>query len=210
MSNFITLLNERHATSQFNADIKIRQAELTELIAVASRAPSGFNSQPWKVIALTEQSQKEKLFPLAFNQTQILSASAVLIVLADRRAYQQAAIERLNNTQVEQGFLPLELKEQMIGMATGFYAAQNQEQTEKFLGLDVGLFAMSLMLVAQEKGWNTSPMIGYMRDAVREAFEISEDFEDILLIAIGKQTQTPYPSYRYPTDAVISWNKSPK
>ncbi|WP_373779175.1 nitroreductase family protein [Glaesserella sp.] len=208
--SMITLLNERHATRHLDPNVTISQAELSELVQAASRAPSGFNSQPWKVVALTEKAQKEKLFPLAFNQQQVLDASAVLIVLADRQAYQPAAVENLNNTMVEQGFLPAKLKDQMIGITTGFYDAQNDVQTEKFLALDVGLFAMSFMLVAQEKGWNTSPMIGYARDAVREAFAISDNYEDVLLIAVGKQTQVPYPSYRYPAETVISRNESPK
>ena len=61
-------------------------------------------------MVLTEQAAKEKLFPIAFNQQQVLDASAVLMILADREAIKQPLVEKLNETQVKQGFLPEELK----------------------------------------------------------------------------------------------------
>ncbi|WP_280643146.1 nitroreductase family protein [Gallibacterium genomosp. 2] len=75
------LLN-RHANRCLDPNVKISQEELVELLALAGKAPSAFNTQPWRVVVLTEQPAKERLFPIAFNQKQVLDASAVLMILA--------------------------------------------------------------------------------------------------------------------------------
>lgn len=127
MSVESSLLN-RHANRYLDPNVKISREELSALIALAGKAPSAFNTQPWRVVVLTEQAAKEKLFPIAFNQQQVLDASAVLMILADREAIKQPLVEKLNETQVKQGFLPEELKQQMIGMTVGFYKGLEQQK----------------------------------------------------------------------------------
>ena len=208
MSVESSLLN-RHANHYLDPNVKISREELSALLALAGKAPSAFNTQPWRVVVLTEQAAKEKLFPIAFNQQQVLDASAVLMILADREAIKQPLVEKLNETQVKQGFLPEELKQQMIGMTVAFYQGLEQQKIMNFLGLDIGLFAMSFMLAAEEKGWNTSPMIGYNSQALRSTFSISERYEDVLLIAIGKKVKEPHQSYRYDVNEFVTWDEIP-
>lgn len=86
MSVESSLLN-RHANRYLDPNVKISREELSALIALAGKAPS------------------------AFNQQQVLDASAVLMILADREAIKQPLVEKLNETQVKQGFLPEELKQ---------------------------------------------------------------------------------------------------
>ena len=115
----------------------------------------------------------------------------------------------MNETLVQKGFLPESLKQQMIGITLGFYQELEQQKIMNFLSLDIGLFAMSFMLAAEEKGWNTSPMIGYDSKELRSTFSIPERYEDVLLIAIGKKVKEPHQSYRYEVNEFTTWNEMP-
>ena len=81
------LIRDRRSTRYFDPACLITQEEMYRLINRANQAPSSNNSQPWRVVIVTKQHLREKLLPIAYNQQQIMTASAVLILLGDRQAY---------------------------------------------------------------------------------------------------------------------------
>ena len=86
--NLAELLIQRRSTRHFDAAAPISPHVLTQLLNTACRAPSGNNAQPWRFMIITEAEWREKLFPIAFQQNQILTASAIIVLLADRNAYE--------------------------------------------------------------------------------------------------------------------------
>ena len=85
--NFSTLLQTRRSTRHFDPSVAITRAELSRLLDSACRAPSGNNAQPWRFLVITDAALREKLLPIAYGQQQIMSASALVLLLADRTAY---------------------------------------------------------------------------------------------------------------------------
>ena len=89
-TDFLTVAETRRSVRHYNPDFKMSREEIEELLNIAVQAPSSSNLQPWRFLVIQEQEMKEKLLPIANNQKQIVDASAVIAVLGDINAYQNA------------------------------------------------------------------------------------------------------------------------
>ncbi|MDO4641247.1 MAG: nitroreductase family protein [Neisseria sp.] len=204
------LLTQRRSTRHFDANASIATETLTQLLDTASRAPSSNNAQPWRFMVITEQALREKLLPIAFNQQQVMTASAIIVVLADREAYEVENLTRIHQEEYKEGCFNAEIRDFLIQAAVGFYQPFQETDTLKSIGMDIGLFAMSFMLVAEEAGWQTCPMSGYQPTLLREAFAIPHRYIDLMMIAIGKGIQPGHRTLRRPTTQLIGWNALPE
>ena len=207
--NLISLLQQRRSTRHFDPDTVISTDELHSLIKTAGLSPSGNNAQPWRLTIITDKALCEKLLPTAFNQQQILTASAVLLVLADREAYQAENLTRIHQEEYEEGCFNEEIRDFLTQAAIGFYQPFQETDTLKALALDCGLFAMNFMLAAENAGWQTVPMTGYQPTLLREAFSIPDRYVDIMMIAIGKGTQPGHRTLRRSIEEMVLENQIP-
>lgn len=73
-------LNWRYATKKFDPDRKIPSAALEELKDVIQLSASSYGLQWYKVLIIESQSIKEKLFPHAWNQQQIIDCSHLVVI----------------------------------------------------------------------------------------------------------------------------------
>jgi NAD(P)H nitroreductase ydgI len=210
MMNMDDLLKCRHSVRHFDPSAKIGKSELFHLIDTANRSPSSNNAQPWRIMVITEQTLREKLLPVAFGQQQVLTASAILVLLADRQAYQAENLTRIHQEEFKDGCFNKETRDFLIQAAIGFYQPFDENDTQKSLALDCGLWAMSFMLTAEEAGWNTVPMTGYEPDRMREVLNIPPQYLDIMLIAIGKGLQEGHRTLRQTAEQTITWNTLPQ
>ena len=62
------LFEERRSVNFFDKNKKIEDEVLRNIVNLAVLAPSAFNLQPWKIIAVKSESAKEKLYKLSNNQ----------------------------------------------------------------------------------------------------------------------------------------------
>lgn len=208
--DFFSLIKQRRSTRHFNPAAEISTTELEELIAAASLAPSGNNSQPWRFVAVTDRHLREKLLPAAFNQQQILTASAILVILADREAYGADNLTRIHQQEYEDGCFSADTRDFLARAAIDFYRAHDDTTLQKMLGLDTGLCAMILMLAAEARGWNTVPMTGYDPEQLRQLFDIPARYTDVMMLAIGKATQSGHRTLRRPVSEILTWNSVPE
>lgn len=204
-----SLLQQRRSIRHFDETAKISPAELESLLDAAKLAPSGNNSQPWRFVAITDPALREQLLPIAFSQQQIMSASAVLLLLADSQAYSAQNLTRIHQEEYEAGCFNAEIRDFLTQAAIHFYQPFNETDTVKSLALDAGLCAMSLMLVAEARGWQTVPMTGYQPALLRQLFNLPHRYLDIMMIAIGKGLQPGHQTLRHPTKELLTWNAPP-
>lgn len=208
--NFTELLMQRRSTRHFDPAIPIHPDTLTQLLNTACRAPSGNNAQPWRFMIITEAEWREKLFPIAFEQKQILAASAIIVLLADRKAYQAENLMHIHQSEYEDGCFDDKTRDFLTQAAIGFYQPFTENDMQRSLALDCGLWAMSFMLAAENAGWQTVPMTGYQPERLRKTLNISERYLDIMMIAIGKGTQAGHRTLRLPADTLTFWNSVPE
>ena len=208
--NLTGLLHQRRSTRHFNPTAAIGREELARLIDTANRAPSSNNAQPWRIMVLTEPHLRQRLLPAAFNQQQILTASAVLLLLADREAYHAENLTEIHQEEYADGCFNEEICDFLTQAAIGFYQPFDETATQKSLALDCGLWAMAFMLAAQEAGWHTVPMTGYEPARLREILNIPPRYLDIMLIAVGKGEREGHRTLRRNAERVSAWNALPE
>ena len=207
--NFNELLYKRRSTRQFDPSVAIDRDELTALLDAACCAPSGNNAQPWRFVVITDAALREKLLPIAYNQQQILTASAVVLLLADRTAYQRDNLARIHQEEFADGCFSAEVRDFLTEAAVGFCASLDEAATQKWLHIDCALWAMNFMLAAEDAGWQTVPMGGYQPAALRELLAIPSRYLDVMLFAIGKGSKEGHRTLRRPAESLVGWNALP-
>ena len=208
--NLQTLLQNRRSTRHFDPAVSITRVELETLINQANHAPSSNNAQPWRVMVLTDPVIRKRLLPIAYGQEQILTASAVLVLLGDREAYGESNLRRIHQEEFEDGCFDAVIRDFLVQAAMGFYQLFAETDIQRSLALDCGLWAMSFMLTAECASWQTVPMTGYRRDEMRQILNLPERYLDVMLIAVGKGKQVGHRTLRQSAVAVSAWNRSPE
>lgn len=184
--NFAEVVTKRRAINFFNPAKDISEAQLTELIELAALAPSGFNLQPWNLIVLRDQERKERLKALAWGQPKIVEAPVTLIVLADKNGWKEGhpTFEKNWQQMLETGSMQSEQREWFLNAAQSLYNSSPSAELA-FAVKNTSFFAMSLMYAATSLGLESHPMDGFDHDAVRDAFNIPDNFWIPLLLSIG-------------------------
>lgn len=202
-ADFFTLVQDRHAVKHFDPNYKLDEQEIMEMIAAAVKAPSAWNLQHWKFLAITEQSAKEKLLSVAYGQKQIVEASVVIAVLGDLEANRNA--ESVCSSAVEAGYMTEEVKSNLMKQIEAAYSNGPAFPRDDAIR-NSSLAAMQLMLAAKANGLDSCPMGGFDSEAFNAAFAVPPRFIPVLLVAIGKGTIPAHPSGRFPVEQTIDWN----
>lgn len=205
MTDFIQLVKERRSASNFLPNISIKKEELQEIFELVKFGPSAFNLQHSHYVTVLDENKKEQLREAANGQYKVSSASAVIIVLGDKKAYKQASeiYEGLKML----GIVNKQEYDHMVQDTVSFYETGGTQFQRDDAIRNASLSAMLFMLAAKEKGWDTCPMIGFNSEKVREILNIDEQYEIALMITIGKEkvaSRKPR-GYRKPVSEFVTY-----
>lgn len=185
------LAEERRSINFFDPNKKIPQSTLEAIVNLAVLAPSAFNLQPWRIIAVKSESAKQRLYALANKQDKILAAPVTLIIIGDRAGF------RPENPSWQELAQMLQNDEKLKGtqaFAKILYGSDN-ERSVKFAESNAGLLAMSLMYAAKYYGVDSHSMSGIDFAGIKTEFGLNTEEEAVMLIALGyfDSTQSLYP-----------------
>ncbi|WP_141501858.1 nitroreductase family protein [Paenibacillus luteus] len=202
---FFTVLDERRSVRKYDSNVVISDEEIREILEIATKAPSGSNMQPWRFLVITDPELKQKLLPIAFNQQQVVEASAIIVVLGDLEMYTLS--EKIYGAAAKAGYMTEEVANTFITNSTNMYSSLPAERLRDIVVFDTGLIAMQLMLTARAKGYDTVPMGGYNKEQLKELFNISERYVPTLVLPIGKAAAAGHPTTRLPLEDITSFNE---
>jgi nitroreductase len=188
--DFKEVINNRRAVNFFDPQKPVPDKILKEIIETAAQAPSSFNLQPWNLIVLKEPQEKMRLQKLAWDQPKVSQAPVVLIVLADRNAWQpgHSILEKNFTEMVTSGTMTTEQHQWFLDACRNLYGTDEEKQ-QAFANKNSGFFAMALMLAAKNLGLDSHPMDGFDHDDVRREFNIPDHYWIPLLLAVGYFSQ---------------------
>ncbi|PFR25402.1 nitroreductase family protein [Bacillus cereus] len=201
--DFFTVLYERTSNRAFNPEKEISKEELQEILKAAAQAPSAWNLQHWKFLVFQGKDVQSRLHPIAYNQQQILDASAVVAILGDLEANKN--VDPVYGPIVEQGFMKEEAKERLTQNIESAYKREQYPRDAAFS--NASLAAMQLMLAAKATGWDTCAIGGFNQQALTEEFNVSSRYVPIMLITIGESTLKGHSAPRMKVDQVAEWVK---
>jgi nitroreductase len=81
-SQLLEIFHRRHACHLFQSDRAIPSDDLGFILEAGRLSPSSFGLEPWKFVVLSTQHSKLALQAACFQQPQVGTASAVIVLLA--------------------------------------------------------------------------------------------------------------------------------
>lgn len=178
----LTLIKQRTSVTKFDKTKTLAIAEIKELIAYATEAPSSYNLQHWRFVAVTEPDDKERLLRVANGQVKVVEAAVTFIVLGDLSALQK--LPDIWSRLVQSGAVDQSFADGRVETAKNFYNNNPQLIRDEAVR-SASLAAMTLMIAAQAKGLVSGPMIGFDPAGVKQEFCISDRYVPVMLLAVG-------------------------
>jgi nitroreductase len=200
MADIFGVIESRRSAKVYDPNLPISREELVELLEIAGKAPSAWNLQHWHFMIFDNKEIQQRILPIAYNQQQIVDASAVIAVLGDLEANKNA--ELVFTPDVEAGMMTPEIKNTLIQQIEGAY--QNKQYARDAAFSNASLAAMQFMLAAKAKGWDTCPIGGFNPVQFMKEFNVSDRYVPVMLITIGKAIKEPRKSNRLDIHQLIT------
>jgi nitroreductase len=193
-------MRTRHSVRQYQPGVTIPEADLHEILNLAATAPSSWNLQHWRFLVVTEQANKERLLPIAFNQQQVVDCSAVIVILGDLEANKSA--EAVYRPALEAGAISQQVYDTLLGNIQNAYSGDTNTPRDE-ANRNASLAAMQLMLAAKAKGYDTCPMGGFDREKIVQELNIPERFMPVMMLTLGKAAAPAHPTKRFSLEQLV-------
>ena len=178
---FLQLIRQRCSVESFDTAREVPESTVRALVADASCAPSSFNIQHWRFVAVRSRAGREKLLDAAFGQEQVIQAPVTFIVLGDLQGTER--LPRIMRAAVEQDAIVQGKADAWIRMAGQIYADASMARDEAIRS--ASLASMILMLAAEARGLASGALSGFSVEKVRQQFNIAERYLPVVLLTVG-------------------------
>jgi nitroreductase len=184
--NTIESVYARRAIKAFDPEHKMTESEEQKLFEATIQSPTSFNIQHWRFVILREPELRAKIrTELGNDQAQITDASLLVLFTADVKAWQKKPERYWINA-------PKEVSDLLVGWMGPFHEGREWLQRDE-AQRSIGIAMQTLMLVAQDMGYQSCPMIGFDIEKIAELVNLPEDYVMGPMVAIGKGTKEPWP-----------------
>ncbi|WP_235033918.1 nitroreductase family protein [Pantoea sp. 18069] len=184
-------------------DRPLSDATIEALVDLATRAPSAFNLQNWKFIAVRSPEAKARLQALAYGQKKVADASVTFIICGTLAAHEQLGQALAPSAQA--GIMAQSVVDGWVAQATRAHAGNLQLQRDETMR-SASLAAMTLMLAAQGMGLATGAMIGLDLEGLSRAFGLTEREIPVIVVTVGYPLPGNWPQKpRKPVHEVVEF-----
>lgn len=198
----LDLIKQRISANRFDPTFELDDATIRDLISYASEAPSAYNLQNWRFIAVKSPVRKRALMAHAYDQEKVVDAAVTFIVcgvLEPQRGARAAMQPFRDDGHIDDNFL-----DDWVDEATAAYQDDPAMQRDEAIR-SASLAAMNLMIAAQAMGLASGPMIGFDPGAVSTEFDLAATEIPVMLIAVGRTALGNWPrKRRRPVDHVLA------
>jgi nitroreductase len=177
--------DQRRSIRKYTDD-PVPEADLREILRIASLAPSAWNLQPWRAVVVRDPVLKAQLMAAANNQAQVGAAPAVVVLFSD----------------VEDAFA---LRETSGEPPSKTLAAMTPEKRSSLAHSLTYIALGYLLLAAESLGYVTSPMLGFKADEVKTLLDLPPHATVAALVAIGIAAESGKPSKRHSVDRIVQF-----
>ena len=197
-----TLLDVREAAVRRRsirtfAASSITSEDIALLLDTVRLAPSAFNVQPWRFVIVESPEVKGQLAQAAYNQRQVTSAPAVIVLYTDM----QDALEHVE--EVVHPNYDDAAATKTAATIRGIFAKKSEAEREAW-GAEQGNIALGyLLLIAEAHGYQTSPMAGFDADKVKQLLGLPGHARVPALVAIGRGMEEGFPHHRHGLERIV-------
>jgi len=192
-STITSLIESRASVNHFDPGRPLTDGQITELVRLATLAPSAYNFQNWKFIAVRAQAAKERLKGVAYHQQKVADAAVTFVICGTLAAHE--GLSKALQPSVDAGILPQPVVDSWVAMASGAHPGNPQLQRDEAVR-SASLAAMTLMLAAEGMGLASCPMSGFDAEGVAREFNLGSNDVPVMLVTVGYAAQDNWPPKR--------------
>lgn len=175
----------RRAVKWFDPSHKMPDETFETLMQHALLSPTAFNIQNWRILRVNKAEQRQAIRAVAWDQAQVEDASELLVLCFDKMAWSKEPRRYWSKA-------PQEVQDFLLPAMDDYYRDKPQIQHDEGMR-SCGLIGQTLMLLAQELGYQSCPMDGFDYEAVGKLVNLPNDHEIAFMLAIGKGVKDPWP-----------------
>ncbi|MCX7627427.1 MAG: nitroreductase family protein [Methylophilaceae bacterium] len=183
--NVSQAIETRRAIKNFDPHHVMQDSEIERLMSLAMLSPTAFNIQNWRFVLVRDPELRRQIRAAAWDQPQVTDASLLVIFTADLKAWAKRPERYWQNA-------PAEVRDYLLPALDQYYRGKDQVERDEAMR-SCGMAAMTLMLAAQEMGYDSCPMDGFDFDAVGKLINLPTDHVIAMFVAIGKKIREPWP-----------------
>ena len=183
--NTLEAIQSRRAIKHYDADHRMSDLEVRQLLETAMLAPTAFNVQHWRFVTVVDPEVRKQIRAVAWDQAQVTDASLLIIMCADQAAWKKDPGRYWKEA-------PQPVQDFLVPAIGSYYEGREQVQRDECMR-SCGLAGMTIMLAAKAMGYDSCPMDGFDFEAVGKIINLPEDHVISFMIAVGKGTQPAWP-----------------
>lgn len=177
---------KRRAIKHFDAQHRLTPEEEHTLLDATIQSPTSFNIQHWRFVILRDPELRARIRNEYGNdQAQMTDASLLILFTADVMAWQKNPERYWLNA-------PEEVADLLVNWMGPFHQGREWLQRDE-AQRSIGMALQTLMLVAEDMGYQSCPMIGFDIDKVAELIGLPKDHVMGPMVAIGKGIKDSWP-----------------
>lgn len=182
--NLNEILEWRYATKKMSGKA-VPQEKVDYILEAARLAPSSSGLQPYRIIVVTDPEIKEKIKPIAWDQSQITDASHVLVFAAWDNYTEERIKAVFEKTLTARG-LPLDRMDAYRERLWGMYSQLTEERHNHHAAKQAYIaFGLAIAAAAEQKV-DATPMEGFDPNALDEILGLREmGLKSALVLPLG-------------------------
>lgn len=182
--SLIEALNWRYATKKMNGQ-PVPEEKVDQILEAARLAPTSSGLQPVKVIVVTDPALKQELFPHAFNQSQILDSSHLLVFAAWDNYTDERIDEVFSRTNGERNIPSAATADYVASLKNNFLPREAQVNFEHAARQAYIAFGAAIAQAALLKV-DATPMEGFNNEKFDEILKLKEQgLKSVTLLPLG-------------------------
>lgn len=182
--NVAQAIDARRAVKHYDPNHRMTEVEIEKLLGLARLAPTAFNIQNWRFVLVRDPELRKQIRAVAWDQEQVTDASLLIVLCADLKSWEKNPARYWANA-------PKPVQDYLVPAIDQYYRGREQVQRDEGMR-SCGMAAQTLMLAAQEMGYETCPMDGFDYDAVGRLINLPADHAVAMFVAVGKPTQAAW------------------
>lgn len=189
-SEIVSAIESRISANLYDRDHVLSRMQIEELVRLASLAPSAYNLQNWRFIAVSSPEAKARLTDASYGQRKVLDAAVTFIIVGQFPSHE--ALARRLEPSVAAGFMPREMAESWVGVIADTFDGNASASHDE--AIRSATFAASfLIFAAQSMGFASGAMTGFEAERVAREFGLGAGEVPVMLMTVGRAAEGNWP-----------------
>ncbi|MDF3837847.1 nitroreductase family protein [Cupriavidus basilensis] len=195
-------IESRTSVNHYQLGRPLSDEVIASLVAQATQAPSAYNMQNWRFIAVRSEDAKIRLTSAAYGQQKVVDASVAFIVCGSLAAHTQLAAAL--QPSVDAGIMAQHMVDGWVVQASASHERDPVLQRDEAIR-SASLAAMTLMLAAQGMALGSCAMVGFDAAEVSREFNLDATELPVVIVTVGYPAAGNWPQKpRKPLSEVLN------